>query len=142
MVHHLRQDARSACLPQPHAALTAHQLLYAVSGMLSSTAAAIPLIDLQATSYRRSLDVHEFEGDFQGTPVLFRMTSVIGHVFSLDFLPQFQSWEKDPKELFFAGTRKSESNPKVGPFALDDHGTAHHTRTHMWVCLCVLQAAD
>jgi DNA topoisomerase III len=42
------------------------------------------------------------------------MTSVIGHVFSIDFLPQFQSWENtDPKDLFYAGTKKSEANPKV-----------------------------
>ena len=69
---------------------------------------------LQVESYRRSLDVHEFEGTFQGSHVLFRMTSVIGHVFSIDFLPQFQSWERtDPQDLFFAGTRKSEANPKV-----------------------------
>lgn len=41
------------------------------------------------------------------------MTSVIGHVFALDFLPQFQSWEVDPKDLFYAGTKKSEANPKA-----------------------------
>jgi DNA topoisomerase III len=60
------------------------------------------------------MDVHEFNGRFLGQPTEFIMTSVIGHVFSLDFLPQFQSWENtDPKALFFAGTKKSEANPKV-----------------------------
>lgn len=69
---------------------------------------------VQAESYRQRLDVHEFEGCFHGQSVLFRMTSVIGHVFALDFLPQFQSWEgTDPKSLFHAGTRKSEANPKA-----------------------------
>jgi DNA topoisomerase III len=67
------------------------------------------------TTYRHGLDIHEFQGSFCGIPALFRMTSVIGHVFALDFLPQFQSWEgTDPQKLFFAGTRKSEANPKVG----------------------------
>ena len=69
---------------------------------------------MQATSHRRSLDVHEFQGQFQGQEAQFLMTSVIGHVFSIDFLPQFQSWENtDPKDLFHAGTKKSEANPKV-----------------------------
>lgn len=70
---------------------------------------------LQCTSHKRSLDVHEWHGSFHGQDAQFLMTSVIGHVFSLDFLPQFQSWEVDPKDLFFAGTKKSEANPKACP---------------------------
>jgi hypothetical protein len=66
------------------------------------------------STHRRGLDIHEFHGSFRGEPAMFKMTSVIGHVFALDFLPQFQSWEgTDPQKLFFAGTRKSEANPKV-----------------------------
>ena len=42
------------------------------------------------------------------------MTSVIGHVLSIDFPPAFQSWETtDPATLFAAPTLKSEANPKV-----------------------------
>lgn len=42
------------------------------------------------------------------------MTSVIGHVLSIDFPPAYQSWEKtDPASLFTAPTIKSEANPKV-----------------------------
>lgn len=66
-------------------------------------------------SQKRCLDVHEFNGNFQGKSAFFRMTSVIGHVLSIDFPPQFQSWEKtDPAALFGAPTVKNEANPKVG----------------------------
>jgi DNA topoisomerase-3 len=42
------------------------------------------------------------------------MTSVIGHVYSLDFPAAYSSWDRvDPLELFDATTTKSESNPKV-----------------------------
>ena len=59
--------------------------------------------------------MHEFDGSFQDRPAHFRMTSVIGHVLSIDFLPQFQNWETThPAALFDAGTKKSESNPKAG----------------------------
>lgn len=72
------------------------------------------LLMLQVHSRRGYLEVHEFEGHFQGAPAHFRMTSVIGHVLSIDFLPQFQNWETTPPAaLFDAPTKKSESNPKV-----------------------------
>lgn len=65
-------------------------------------------------SRRGQLDVHEFDGIFLGRPAHFKMTSVIGHVLSLDFLPQYQNWETThPASLFDAPTRKSEANPKV-----------------------------
>ena len=42
------------------------------------------------------------------------MTSVIGHVLSIDFPNEYQSWEKtDPVTLFDAPTVKSEANPKA-----------------------------
>ena len=44
--------------------------------------------------------VHEYEGFFppgSSRKVKFKMTSVCGHVMSLDFLPRYNSWEKtDP----------------------------------------------
>lgn len=64
---------------------------------------------------RRSfLDVHEFNGNFKGFPVRYRVTSVIGHVLSVDFPPRYQNWETtDPLDLFQAPVVKSESNPKA-----------------------------
>jgi hypothetical protein len=65
-------------------------------------------------SSRKSLEVHEYEGTFQGRPAHFKMTSVIGHVLSIDFPPAFQSWETtDPATLFAAPTIQSEANPKA-----------------------------
>ncbi|VAI19319.1 unnamed protein product [Triticum turgidum subsp. durum] len=61
-----------------------------------------------------STDVHEFDGMFQGSQAFFRVTSVIGHVFSVDFPPAYQNWEgTDPMDLFNAPVLRSESNPKV-----------------------------
>ena len=49
-----------------------------------------------------------------GRNATFRVTSVCGHVFSIDFEDQFNNWEKtDPAELFSAGTKKDEANPKM-----------------------------
>ena len=49
-----------------------------------------------------------------GRNVTFRVTSVCGHVFSIDFEPRYNNWEKtDPAELFQAETRKDEANPKM-----------------------------
>lgn len=39
----------------------------------------------QMHSSRRQMEVHEFSGTFQGQPAQFKMTSVIGHIYSLDF---------------------------------------------------------
>ena len=69
---------------------------------------------MQMHSIRKSLEVHEYDGTFLGQPAHFKMTSVIGHVLSIDFPPAFQSWETtDPATLFAAPTLKSEANPKV-----------------------------
>eukprot|EP01025_Chloroclados_australasicus_P061138 TRINITY_DN797_c0_g2_i2.p1 TRINITY_DN797_c0_g2~~TRINITY_DN797_c0_g2_i2.p1 ORF type:complete len:869 (-),score=15.44 TRINITY_DN797_c0_g2_i2:249-2855(-) len=65
-------------------------------------------------SSKYQLDVHEFEGQFFGERVNFIMTSVIGHVYSLDFLSQYNNWEKtEPVTLFAAETHKLEANPKA-----------------------------
>ena len=69
---------------------------------------------MQAHSRRSFLDVHEWSGTFRERPAHFKMTSVIGHVMSVDFPPKYQNWETtDPASLFDAPTIKSESNPKV-----------------------------
>ena len=41
-------------------------------------------------SRRGFLEVHEFQGAFQERPALFRVTSVIGHVLSIDFPTKYQ----------------------------------------------------
>ncbi|KAF5836440.1 DNA topoisomerase [Dunaliella salina] len=65
--------------------------------------------------YRRgAMDVHEFDGSFKGQMARFKMTSVIGHVYSVDFHSKFNNWDKtDPNELFQAQIVKQESNPKA-----------------------------
>ena len=67
-------------------------------------------------SRRSALEVHEYEGTFLGRAAHFKMTSVIGHVLSIDFPAKFQNWDTtDPSTLFDAPTMKNESNPKVLP---------------------------
>ena len=67
-------------------------------------------------SRRSSLEVHEYDGTFRGRSAHFKMTSVIGHVLSIDFPAKFQNWDTtDPSTLFDAPTLKNESNPKVHP---------------------------
>ncbi|XP_041957877.1 DNA topoisomerase 3-beta-1 isoform X2 [Alosa sapidissima] len=50
-----------------------------------------------------------------GQSVRFKMTSVCGHVMSLDFIGKYNNWDKvDPAELFSkAPTEKKEANPKL-----------------------------
>ncbi|ERN06776.1 hypothetical protein AMTR_s00005p00164560 [Amborella trichopoda] len=63
---------------------------------------------------RASTDVHEFDGLFQGFNVHYKVTSVIGHVFSVDFPPAYQNWETiNPLDLFQAPILKTEANPKA-----------------------------
>lgn len=45
-------------------------------------------------SRRAALDVHEWEGRFKGQAARFKMTSVIGHVYSIDFTAAFNNWDK------------------------------------------------
>lgn len=63
---------------------------------------------------RGSTEVHEFEGKFLRAPARFKVTSVIGHVFSVDFPGKYQDWAAtDPLDLFQAQVIKNESNPKA-----------------------------
>ncbi|VUZ53848.1 unnamed protein product, partial [Hymenolepis diminuta] len=58
--------------------------------------------------------VHEWNGNFRGESVHFKMTSVCGHVMTLDFNGRYNKWDAvDPIELFTAKVEKREANPKL-----------------------------
>ncbi|XP_013792076.2 DNA topoisomerase 3-beta-1-like, partial [Limulus polyphemus] len=58
--------------------------------------------------------VHEYEDFFQSERIKFKMTSVCGHVMSMDFIGKYNNWDRvDPAELFSATTEKKEANPKL-----------------------------
>ena len=59
----------------------------------------------------RPTSVHEYEGTFRGHAARFKFTAVTGHVLSLDFLAQYNNWDRtEPKELFGAKTEKNENS--------------------------------
>mmetsp|Transcript_121100 Transcript_121100/g.386761 ORF Transcript_121100/g.386761 Transcript_121100/m.386761 type:complete len:858 (-) Transcript_121100:55-2628(-) len=61
-----------------------------------------------------SLSVHEYEGEFYGQTAWFKVTSCAGHVYNIDFPPEFNIWDRvDPLSLYGAKTVKTESNPKL-----------------------------
>ena len=54
-------------------------------------------------THGRTPPVHLYRGTFLGAPANFKVTSVVGHVFSTDFPSAYQSWDKvDPLTLFEA----------------------------------------
>ncbi|XP_063384723.1 DNA topoisomerase 3-beta-1 [Cydia fagiglandana] len=58
--------------------------------------------------------VHEWNGTFKNEPVHYKMTSVCGHVMSLDFTGKYNNWDKvDPVELFSCTTEKKEAMPRL-----------------------------
>jgi len=65
-------------------------------------------------SLSSACQVHEYYDFFKGVQSLFKVTSVCGHVMSVDFDGRFNNWEKtDPSELFSAPIVKKEANPKL-----------------------------
>lgn len=59
--------------------------------------------------------VHEYRGSFLNTSnVLFKFTSVCGHLFAADFEEKFRNWDKsEPIELYDAQIIRTEANPKM-----------------------------
>uniref|UniRef100_A0A1B6EGG0 DNA topoisomerase n=1 Tax=Clastoptera arizonana TaxID=38151 RepID=A0A1B6EGG0_9HEMI len=58
--------------------------------------------------------VHEWQGLFRSETIHFKMTSVCGHVMSLDFIGKYNNWDRvDPAELFSCPTEKKEAVPKL-----------------------------
>lgn len=67
------------------------------------TAIAQALSKNNMNSRGKTPPIHEFEGTFQGKQAFFKVTSVVGHIFSVDFPKQYQNWENvKPAELFDA----------------------------------------
>ena len=57
----------------------------------------------QMESRGRTPPVHEFRGTFLNQAAFFRVTSVVGHIFSTDFPAQYQNWDAvNPADLFDA----------------------------------------
>ncbi|XP_036147278.1 DNA topoisomerase 3-beta-1 isoform X2 [Monomorium pharaonis] len=71
-----------------------------------------------------SCSVHEWIGQFRSETVNFKMTSVCGHVMTLDFIGKYNNWDKvDPAELFSCSTEKKEAVPKLKiPYFLAKEG--------------------
>ena len=52
--------------------------------------------------FNNACSVHEWTGKFLNSVCKFKMTSVCGHVMSLDFIPKYNNWDKiDPVIDFF-----------------------------------------
>jgi len=65
-------------------------------------------------SVSKACPVHEYSGTFLGFPAFFKMTCVVGHVYSTDFAPRYQNWgNTDELTLFGAETQKEEANPST-----------------------------
>lgn len=58
--------------------------------------------------------VHEYSGTFMGKDAKFKCTSVMGHVYSLDFPAEYNNWQAvEPVKLFDAPVVKLEANAKT-----------------------------
>ena len=80
-------------------------LALAIAGFLSD--------GQHTTRHGGATDVHDLTRPFRGARTRFRVTSVKGHVFGLDFEQAYQSWDRPPAELFHAGTVKTPTSGAV-----------------------------
>lgn len=52
--------------------------------------------------FNNACSIHEWPGKFLNNQVRYKMTSVCGHVMSLDFIPKYNNWDKtDPVFIIF-----------------------------------------
>ena len=66
---------------------------------IAKALASSPITTRSATGVR----THEFQGRYEGRQCEFRVTSVLGHCFSLDFAEAYRDWDAcDPAELWDA----------------------------------------
>ncbi|KAK6626129.1 DNA topoisomerase 3-beta-1 [Polyplax serrata] len=64
--------------------------------------------------FNGACSIHEWTGTFRMETVAFRMTSVCGHIMTLEFSGKYNSWDKvDPVELLSCPTEKKEATPKL-----------------------------
>nr|CAI5843837.1 unnamed protein product [Callosobruchus analis] len=64
--------------------------------------------------FNGACSVHEWNGMFGNSPAHFKMTSVCGHVFGVDFISKYNNWDRvDPVELFSCPIEKKESMAKL-----------------------------
>lgn len=64
--------------------------------------------------FNGACSIFEWNGKFRGESVFYRMTSVCGHVMTLDFIGKYNNWDTvDPAELFGATAEKKEASPKL-----------------------------
>ncbi|KAG0718801.1 DNA topoisomerase 3-beta-1 [Chionoecetes opilio] len=64
--------------------------------------------------FNGACSVHEWSGVFLGQSMRMKMTSVCGHVMSLDFPGKYNNWDRvDPAELFRCPTEKKEATAKL-----------------------------
>ncbi|KAL1129839.1 hypothetical protein AAG570_012783 [Ranatra chinensis] len=90
-------------------------LMVAEKPSLASSLASI-LSDGKCTERKgsNSCAVHKWTGMFKDELVSFHMTSVCGHVMTLDFIGKYNNWDRvDPAELFSCTTEKKEAAPKL-----------------------------
>jgi hypothetical protein len=75
---------------------------------------------------KHRLPVFERDGNLLGTQCRFRITSVAGHVCSLDFTSESQSWTVDPLTLFSAKVvKKVVMGRRVSVFDSNTQHNAH-----------------
>nr|CAH7748474.1 unnamed protein product [Callosobruchus chinensis] len=64
--------------------------------------------------FNGACSVHEWNGMFGNSPARFKMTSVCGHVFGVDFISKYNNWDRvDPVELFSCPIEKKEAMAKL-----------------------------
>ncbi|KAL4442252.1 hypothetical protein ABPG74_009270 [Tetrahymena malaccensis] len=63
------------------------------------------------TQRRNNHEVHYFPSFFFQLPCMIKVTSVVGHIFSTDFTPEYNGNDVDPIKLFDAPTIKKFSSP-------------------------------
>ena len=70
-----------------------------IADAIAKALASSPITTRSATGVR----THEFQGRYEGRQCEFRVTSVLGHCFSLDFAEAYRDWDAcDPAELWDA----------------------------------------
>merc|ERR1712071_583893 len=84
--------------------------------------------------FNGACSVFEWNGIFKGESVQFKMTSVCGHVMSLDFIGKYNNWDSvDPVELFTCRTEKKEATPKLKMPAFLAHEAKGASYAVLWL---------